>query len=123
MCEAGHKEETFIRVTRLYTGPDGESHFEDLDIPLTDHGSIGWMSALIPATGLILRETDSNYDYDWHPAPRRQAVLMLAGAVEMRSGMERSGALGRERFSLQRIRQGGAIGAVPSMARRGRPCL
>ena len=75
-----------MRVTRVYTGSDGESHFEDLEIPLTDHGPIGRLSAFIPATGLILRETGPEYDYDWHPAPRRQAILMLAGAVDIEIG-------------------------------------
>ena len=75
-----------MRATRIYTGPDGESHFEDLEIPITDHGSIGHLSVLIPATGLILRETGPDYDYDWHSAPRRQAIIMLSGAVEIEIG-------------------------------------
>ncbi len=75
-----------MQVTRLYTGSDGESHFEDLEIPLSDQGSIGRLSACIPATGLILRETGPEYNYDWHPAPRRQAILLLAGAVDIEIG-------------------------------------
>ncbi len=44
-------------VTRLYTGADGESHFEDVDIPLegTDRGDR--RSELMKATGIIFRET------------------------------------------------------------------
>lgn len=73
-------------ITRIYTGSDGESHFEDRDIPLEDGGSIGRLSALIPATGLILRETGPEYDYDWHCAPRRQVILCLSGSVEIEIG-------------------------------------
>lgn len=75
-----------MKITRLYTGADGEAHFEDIDIPLTDQGKIGWLSAPIPATGMILRETGSDYDYDWHNAPQRQFILMLEGEVEIEVG-------------------------------------
>jgi hypothetical protein len=75
-----------MRITRLYTGPDGESHFEDLDIALHNGGPIGRLSERIPATGMILRETGGDYDYDWHCAPRRQAIVMLDGAVDVEIG-------------------------------------
>ncbi len=76
-----------MHVTRIFTGDDGESHFEDIDIPLTDLGPIGAMSRLIEATGLVLRETGSDYDLDFHNAPRRQFVVMLSGGqVEIEVG-------------------------------------
>ncbi|MDP9317105.1 MAG: hypothetical protein M3R24_40670 [Chloroflexota bacterium] len=75
-----------MRVTRLYTGADGEAHFEDFDIPLTDAGSIGQLSELYPATGVIFRETGPEYDYTWHTAPRRQFIIMLHGEVDVTIG-------------------------------------
>lgn len=75
-----------MKVTRLYTGGDGESHFEDIDIPLEDAGDIGRLSELEEATGIIFRETSSEYDYDWHNAPRRQYIIMLDGAVDVEIG-------------------------------------
>jgi hypothetical protein len=76
-----------MQVTRIYTGADEESHFEDLDIPLNDLGPIGAMSKLIEATGVAFRETGPDYDLDWHNAPRRQFVVMLSGgAVEIEVG-------------------------------------
>ncbi len=75
-----------MKITRLYTGADGESHFEDIDIPLTDQGQIGRLSTLIPTMGVILRETGADYDYDWHNAPRRQFIVMLEGTVEIEVG-------------------------------------
>jgi hypothetical protein len=71
----------FVRVTRIFTGTDGESHFEDLDIPLRDFGAVGAMSEPIGVTGLVLRETGPDYDLDWHHAPRRQFVVMLSGGL------------------------------------------
>ena len=35
-----------LYVTRIYTGDDGESHFEDVEIPLIDRGGIGRISEL-----------------------------------------------------------------------------
>jgi hypothetical protein len=75
-----------MKVTRLYTGFDGESHFEDVDIPLKNEGNIGRLSESVKATGIIFRETDGDYNYDWHNAPCRQFVIMLAGQVEIEIG-------------------------------------
>ena len=75
-----------MKVTRLYTGSDGESHFEDFDIPLKNEGNIGRLSESVKATGIIFRETDGDYNYDWHNAPCRQFVIMLAGQVEIEIG-------------------------------------
>jgi hypothetical protein len=75
-----------MRVTRISTGSDGETHFDELEIALTDAGAIGRLSALVPATGLIFRETSPDYDYDWHPAPRRQYIVLLDGEIEITVG-------------------------------------
>lgn len=75
-----------MKVTRIYTGDDGESHFEDLEIPLRDLGAIGSISQLQPATGIVFRETAADYDVDFHCAPRRQYVVNLDASVEIEIG-------------------------------------
>ena len=75
-----------MKVTRVYTGPDNQSHFEDVEIPLKDGGAAGRLSELMKATGVIFRETAGTYNYDWHNAPRRQYVIMLDGDVEIEIG-------------------------------------
>ncbi len=78
---------TGVKVTRLYTGDDGESHFEDIEVPFEESGLGGAMSSRLPATGVVFRETGDDYDYDWHNAPRRQYILMLSGGgVEIEVG-------------------------------------
>jgi hypothetical protein len=82
-----------MHVTHLYTGDDGESHFQDSDIPLNDLGDIGRISEWLPVTGLALRETGPDYDFSWHNAPRRQYVVMLSGGrveIEVGDGSKRS---------------------------------
>src|SRR5688572_16662545 len=74
-----------MRIVRIYTGDDGESHFEDLELDLPQ-GQWGRMSARVPVTGAIFRETDPGNLLDFHVAPRRQLVLMLTGAVEIECG-------------------------------------
>ena len=80
------------RVARVYTGSDGESHFEDLEIELSDLGAIGAMSKALPAKSILFRETGADYDLDFHNAPRRQYVIMLSGGrveLEIGSGEKR----------------------------------
>ncbi len=40
-----------MKVLRVYSGDDGESHFEDVEIELKDLGQIGRLSKLMDASG------------------------------------------------------------------------
>jgi hypothetical protein len=73
-------------VMRIYTGPDGKSHLEDVDIELDDHGAAGRISALWAGRGVQFREVDGDYALDFHTAPRRQLVVNLTGSVEIETG-------------------------------------
>jgi hypothetical protein len=75
-----------MTVLRIYTGPDNQSHFEDVQIPLKDGGKVGFLSELIKAKGVVFRMTTGDYNYDFHPAPRRQYVVNLEGEVEIEVG-------------------------------------
>ena len=75
-----------MKITRLYTGPDGKSHFEDINIPLTNIKGAQTMSEQKYATGIIFRETSGAYDLDFHNAPRRQYIINLEGGVEITVG-------------------------------------
>ena len=75
------------RITRIYSGEDGESHIEDVEIPLKElGGAIGALSKLETATGVVFRQTEGDYDYDFHNAPRRQYVINLDAPVEIEVG-------------------------------------
>ncbi len=75
-----------MKITRLYPGPDGKSHFEDIDIPLDNVVGAQRMSERKIATGIIFRETGGDYDLDFHNAPRRQYIINLEGGVEITVG-------------------------------------
>ena len=75
-----------MKITRITTDEDGISRFEDQTLELQDSGPIGLLSEKIPATGVIFRETVPSYDYDWHPVPQRQFIIMLEGELEVEVG-------------------------------------
>ncbi len=75
-----------MKITRVYTGDDGESHFEDVEVPLKDLGGIGRLSERVGVTGIVFRETEGEYHLDFHNAPRRQYVINLDGSVELEVG-------------------------------------
>ncbi len=74
-----------MKIPRLYTGDDGESHFQDVEIDLSPSG-VGRLSETFPATGVIFRETAPDYDLDFHNAPRKQYVVCLDASVEITIG-------------------------------------
>jgi hypothetical protein len=72
-----------MKIHRLFADRNGESHFETVDIPLTESTRAGRLSARMPATGIIFREVQPDYDLDWHPAPRRQYIVNLDAGVQI----------------------------------------
>lgn len=74
-----------MKVVHLYTGEDDRSHFADLDIPMNAANS-GAQSSLVPADGVMFRETPKGSEQSFHPAPRRQFVVTLSGQAEIECG-------------------------------------
>lgn len=72
-----------MRITRIYATADGESHFDEFDVSLHDSGDIGRLSEALPATRVIFRENDGDYDFDWHHAPARQYIVLIDGRIEI----------------------------------------
>lgn len=75
-----------MTATRIYSDDQGVTHFGQVEVPLHNGGPIGRISELLPAGGIIFRETDDTYDFDWHPAPRRQWLVMLDGRIVIETG-------------------------------------
>jgi hypothetical protein len=74
-----------MKVVRLYTGADNESHFEDIDVQLNLRGHME-VSELQPAQGIVFRRVPATHRSNYHTAPRRQYVITLAGQVEIETG-------------------------------------
>ena len=72
-----------IVVTRIFTGADGQTHAEEINVKLAPGGGSTELSEVAKATGLQFRRQAPNYFQDWHPAPRRQYVITLSGQGEV----------------------------------------
>ena len=64
---------------KIYTGEDGQSHFEELDMA-QGFAAFGKMQT---ATGILFRQVESGDFMDWHVAPRQQYIITLEGGVEI----------------------------------------
>jgi hypothetical protein len=78
-----------MMITRIFADDHGESHFSDIEVPLT---------LIVPAEGLppmrmspTIASTQVRFlvappaliAHDWHVAPARQFVLLLEGSLEV----------------------------------------
>jgi len=70
-----------MKTFRLYTSKDGQSHIEPIDLARAP----SWKSGLA-TTQISFRESPVGNFIDWHPAPRRQFVIILAGQLEIGLG-------------------------------------
>ncbi len=69
-------------IGRIYTGNDGQTHFEDLHIPADEIQNI----AIQPGANIVFRRFPADHFSDWHTAPRRQYIFILSGQMEIGIG-------------------------------------
>jgi len=62
-----------IRCIHLFTGSDGRSHVEEIELP---------PGHLQSARAVHVEETAAGSALDWHVAPCRQYVITLSGTLE-----------------------------------------
>lgn len=74
-------------LTRIYTDTNGDSRFDEMTVPLEEAGRIGRLSQTLPANGVIFREVEPSYDYDFHVAPQKQYIILLDGAIEIETSL------------------------------------
>ena len=72
-----------MRIHNIYVDDKGETHWRDVEVQWTEERNGSKLSARLPATGIIFRETAGDYDLSWHPAPRRQYIINLDGGVQI----------------------------------------
>lgn len=70
-----------MKLSRLYTGSDGQSHLEEIPISANPK-----LKLLQKTEGIFFREDAADRFQDWHPAPRRQWVIILKGELEIGLG-------------------------------------
>jgi quercetin dioxygenase-like cupin family protein len=74
-----------IRCVRLWTGDDGNSHFEEgvIDIEPGQRGDM--LSGRMAATTISFEETAPGGVFAWHRAPIRQLVITLSGTLDFQT--------------------------------------
>jgi hypothetical protein len=79
---AGAQKRKPVFITRLYTGPDGQTHAEEIEAKFTP-GNTNDVFKMIAITGAELHRGRAGSVSDWHTAPRRQYVITLSGRGEL----------------------------------------
>jgi hypothetical protein len=77
-----------LSVTRLYSDSDGESHFEDIEIPfeLKNYAPPAppiSVTNFIGVDGFVVISSPAGWFGNWHPAPRKQYMFCLSGELEV----------------------------------------
>jgi hypothetical protein len=72
-----------MRIHNLYCDTNGESHWRDIEVEYVERNEAGKLSARLPATAIIFRQTQAEHDRPWHPAPRRQYIINLDAGVQL----------------------------------------
>ena len=74
-----------MQVVRIYTGDDGESHFEEINLPY-EKVAEAERTAVENAENIHFRRYQPGGFIDWHTAPRRQYVICISGQIEIGLG-------------------------------------
>jgi hypothetical protein len=77
---------TPMKVTRLSTGPDNRSYFEDIEVPFESREDFGLFTYPEPAKAVFFREIPPGWVYSWHNVICREYVIMIDGEAEIEVG-------------------------------------
>ena len=78
---AAQKHKPFF-ITRLYTGPDGQTHAEEIEAKFIP-GGVNEAFKMPGISGAELHRAPAGTVIDWHTAPRRQYIITLSGRGEL----------------------------------------
>jgi len=79
-----------MKITRLYTGTDQKSHFEDIELQFGGNERMLTTDGR-PAKSAVFRCAPAGLVIERHPAPRRQYLVTLSGSweIEASDGVKR----------------------------------
>jgi quercetin dioxygenase-like cupin family protein len=77
-----------VRIPRTYADAEGESHFDTAEDALSPTAFVPTnppfaLSAPHPATAAVFCRLAPGWDGSWHPTPRTQYAVTLAGELEI----------------------------------------
>jgi quercetin dioxygenase-like cupin family protein len=76
-----------VEYARIYADEAGETHYQDAFVEQSSRDFAPpappfFVSTAQPATGALFVRFPAGWQGDWHPTPRRQFFVFLAGAFE-----------------------------------------
>jgi hypothetical protein len=81
---AAAQQRTPATLTRIYTGSDGQTHAQQVDLKLTPNPLFGReQSETVKATSSYVVRFPPGFLQDWHPAAGRRYVITLTGRGEV----------------------------------------
>jgi len=75
-----------MKITRLSTGPDNRSYFEDIEVSFESREDFGLFTLPEPAKAVFFREIPPGWVYAWHNVVCREYVVMIDGEAEVEVG-------------------------------------
>jgi quercetin dioxygenase-like cupin family protein len=73
-----------MKIIRVYHGDDGESHFQDIDLPTQPVANGTYeRTEMRPAGETMFAIQPPGFFADWHPAPSRRFFVMVSGSAEV----------------------------------------
>ena len=81
-AQTGAQKRKPVFITRLYTGPDGQTHVEEIEAKFTTGNPD--VFKLMAISGAELHRAKAGNVSDWHTAPHRQYVITLSGRGEFK---------------------------------------
>ena len=74
-----------LQFVRMFTGDDGRSHFEDIELGF-DSIQEAQRTSMESSSGIQFVYQPPGFIIEMHPAPRRQYVITLQGQAEIELG-------------------------------------
>jgi hypothetical protein len=75
-----------MKITRLSTGTDNRSYFEEIEVPFESRGDFGLFTIPEPAKSVFFREIPPVWEYAWHNVVCREYVITIDGEAEIEVG-------------------------------------
>ena len=72
-----------MKYKNLYAGPDGLSHFRDVEVTMNDSGNNIFRSSAIDVTSMSFREMPVGFYFDWHVNPGKYFSFFIDGEYEL----------------------------------------
>lgn len=80
---AGAQARKTVKIHRFFTGPDGLTHAEEINVDFAGPGGGNEIYKLASNSGAVVRRSPPGRENDWHTASRRQYIITLSGHAEL----------------------------------------